>query len=70
MDREEDDRERQIAEVTLLSTMYPSEFAWRTPPPEDPSANRSFPDPAFTLALDRKSFPIAKPSVVACSATL
>lgn len=46
------DRERQAAELTLLTTMYPTEFSWRSDPPLDLSTT-DFTDPVFALTLDR-----------------
>ncbi|GAB7356285.1 hypothetical protein MBLNU459_g7090t1 [Dothideomycetes sp. NU459] len=48
---DDDNRARQASELTLLSTMYPSEFSWRSDPPPD-LERPDFPDPSFALTLD------------------
>lgn len=47
-----DNRERQASELTLLSTMYPTEFSWRSNPPPDLTST-DFSDPSFALMIDR-----------------
>ncbi|KAH0269724.1 DUF1115-domain-containing protein, partial [Aureobasidium melanogenum] len=48
----EENRERQAAELTLLTTMYPSEFSWRTTPPPDLETPTTITtDPNFTLTI-------------------
>ncbi|CAD0097799.1 unnamed protein product [Aureobasidium mustum] len=48
----EGNRERQAAELTLLTTMYPSEFSWRTTPPPDLEAPTTIAtDPNFSLTI-------------------
>jgi hypothetical protein len=48
----EENRQRQAAELTLLTTMYPSEFSWRTAPPPDLESTITS-DPNFTLTIHR-----------------
>lgn len=48
----EGNRERQAAELTLLTTMYPSEFSWRSNPPPDLETTITS-DPNFTLTIHR-----------------
>ncbi|KAL1304638.1 hypothetical protein AAFC00_003602 [Neodothiora populina] len=50
MDDENSNKERQAAELTLLETMYPTEFAWRSNPPPDLTRS-DFADPVFALTL-------------------
>ncbi|CAC9888662.1 DUF1115-domain-containing protein [Aureobasidium pullulans] len=47
----EGNRERQAAELTLLTTMYPSEFSWRSNPPPDLETPTITTDPNFTLTI-------------------
>ncbi|KAI4729169.1 DUF1115-domain-containing protein [Aureobasidium sp. EXF-10728] len=47
----EENRQRQAAELTLLTTMYPSEFSWRTSPPPDLETPAITADPTFTLTI-------------------
>ncbi|KAI5251103.1 DUF1115-domain-containing protein [Aureobasidium subglaciale] len=47
----QDNRERQAAELTLLATMYPSEFSWRSNPPPDLETPAITTDPNFTLTV-------------------
>jgi hypothetical protein len=50
----EENRERQAAELTLLTTMYPSEFSWRNnPPPDLETSSTITTDPTFTLTIHR-----------------
>jgi hypothetical protein len=50
----EENRERQAAELTLLTTMYPSEFSWRNnPPPDLETSSTITTDPNFTLTIHR-----------------
>jgi hypothetical protein len=49
----EENRERQAAELTLLTTMYPSEFSWRSNPPPDLETPAVTTDPNFTLTIHR-----------------
>jgi hypothetical protein len=50
----EENRERQAAELTLLTTMYPSEFSWRNnPPPDLETSSTITSDPNFTLTIHR-----------------
>ncbi|KAI5203600.1 DUF1115-domain-containing protein [Aureobasidium subglaciale] len=47
----EGNRERQAAELTLLTTMYPAEFSWRSNPPPDLETSAITTDPNFTLTI-------------------
>ena len=49
----EENRERQAAELTLLTTMYPSEFSWRSNPAPDLETPAITSDPNFTLTIHR-----------------
>lgn len=51
-----ENKERQAAELTLLTTMYPTEFDWRSDPPPD-LEHPAFPDAVFALNLHRITNP-------------
>jgi len=54
MSSDNENRQRQASELTLLTTMYPAEFAWRSDPPPDLTQD-DFLDPSFVLTLHRKA---------------
>ncbi|CAD0050097.1 unnamed protein product [Aureobasidium pullulans] len=59
----EGNRERQAAELTLLTTMYPSEFSWRSNPPPDLETPTITTDPNFTLTIHHTYPDTQKPHV-------
>ncbi|GAM89643.1 hypothetical protein ANO11243_076820 [Dothideomycetidae sp. 11243] len=48
-------RERQLAELVLLQSMYPDEFEWQTPHGSEPSLDElEATDPSVTLKIERR----------------